>query len=82
MITPIKSPQVTVRQLCLVEKTYGESWFTKSFILPLPWETVSQFVIPAKFAHGGREPGSRENIIALNLRWIPDLAPRSGTRPE
>jgi len=37
---------------------------------------VSQFVIPAKFAHGGREPGSSKNMIALNLRWIPDIRHR------
>jgi len=38
---------------------------------PLPLETVSQFVIQAKFAHGGREPGSRKNMTVLSLRWIP-----------
>jgi hypothetical protein len=43
---------------------------------------VSQFVIPAKSACGGREPGTRKNLIILNLHWIPDLAPRSGARPE
>jgi hypothetical protein len=31
---------------------------------PLSHEIVSQFVIPAKFAHGGREPGSRKKAIA------------------
>ncbi len=30
------------------------------FILSPQWETVSQFVIPAKAAYGGREPGSRQ----------------------
>jgi len=45
-------------------------------------EIVSQFVIPAKFAHGGREPGSSKKAIAENFQWIPDLAPRSGARPE
>ena len=30
-----------------------------------PQETASQFVIPAKSADGGREPGSRENLIIL-----------------
>jgi len=43
---------------------------------------VSQFVIPAKSAVGGREPGSRNNLIILNSIWIPDLAPLNGTRPE
>jgi len=33
-----------------------------------------QFVIPAKSAGGGREPGSRKNLIILNSNWIPDLA--------
>jgi hypothetical protein len=45
-------------------------------------EIVSQFVIPAKFAHGEREPGSWKKAIAENFHWIPDLAPRSGARPE
>ncbi len=45
-------------------------------------ETVLQFVIPAKSADGGREPGSRKNLTILNTHWIPDLAPRSGARPE
>ena len=43
---------------------------------------VSQFVIPAKSAYGGREPGSSKHLIILNFNWIPDLAPRSGARPE
>jgi len=43
---------------------------------------VSQFVILAKSACGGREPGSRKNLIILNINRIPDLAPRSGARPE
>ncbi len=45
-------------------------------------ETALQFVIPAKSADGGREPGSRKNLTILNTHWIPDLAPRSGARPE
>jgi hypothetical protein len=49
---------------------------------PLSPVIGTQFVIPAKFAHGGREPGSRKKAIAENLQWIPDLAPRSGARPE
>ena len=36
---------------------------------PRSLETVSQFVIPAKFAHGGREPGSRQR-------------PREGGEPD
>jgi len=47
-----------------------------------PQETVSQFVIPAKSAWGGRESGSRKNLIIKSLYWIPDLAQRSGARPE
>jgi hypothetical protein len=43
---------------------------------------VSQFVIPAKSACGGREPGSSKNFIIFTFHWIPDLAPQSGTRPE
>jgi hypothetical protein len=43
---------------------------------------LAQVVIPAKSAHGGREPGSRKNVIILIFHWIPDLAPRSGARPE
>jgi len=35
---------------------------------------VSPFVIPAKSVYGGREPGSRNNLIILNSNWIPDLA--------
>jgi hypothetical protein len=35
---------------------------------------VSQFVIPAKSGGGGREPGSRKNLIILKFHWIPDLA--------
>ena len=31
-----------------------------------PQETVWQFVIPAKSARGGREPGSRKNLTILN----------------
>jgi hypothetical protein len=31
---------------------------------PFSHEIVLQFVIPAKFAHGGREPGSRKKAIA------------------
>ncbi len=47
-----------------------------------PQETVWQFVIPAKSAGGGHEPGSRKNLIILNLHWIPDLARFRRTRPE
>jgi hypothetical protein len=39
---------------------------------------VSHFVIPAKSAVGGREPGSRNKLIILNSNWIPDLARFSG----
>ena len=45
-------------------------------------ETVSHFVIPAKSADTGREPGSRKDATILDFYWIPDLAPRSGARPE
>jgi hypothetical protein len=45
-------------------------------------KVMSQFVIPAMFAYGGRVPGSRKKAIAENFDWIPDLAPRSGARPE
>jgi len=51
-------------------------------IFPLPPENVSQFVIPAKTACGGREPGSRKNFILFAFHWIPDLAPQNGARPE
>ena len=44
--------------------------------------TASQFVIPAKSGGGGREPGSRNNLIILYFHWIPDLAPQGGARPE
>ena len=43
---------------------------------------IAQSVIPAKSVCGGREPGSRQNLIILDSHWIPDLAPRSGARPE
>ena len=33
---------------------------------------ASQIVIPAKSGGGGREPGSRKNLIILNFYWIPD----------
>jgi hypothetical protein len=36
---------------------------------------VLQFVIPAKSACGGREPGSRKSLINMDSIWIPDLAP-------
>jgi hypothetical protein len=49
---------------------------------PLPSMDCVAFVIPAKSAYGGREPGSRKNLIILTFRWIPDLAPRSDARPE
>jgi hypothetical protein len=39
---------------------------------------VPHFVIPAKSAVGGREPGSRNNLIILTSNWIPDLARFSG----
>jgi hypothetical protein len=56
-----------------------------------PRDTMSQVVIPAKSTVGGREPGSRQlpreagnqTLKDVNgLHWIPDLAPRSGARPE
>jgi len=47
-----------------------------------PLETVSQFVIPAKSRKAGREPGSRNSLIILNLCWIPDLVRLRQTRPE
>jgi hypothetical protein len=31
---------------------------------PFSHKIVSQFVIPAKFGHSGREPGSRKEAIA------------------
>jgi hypothetical protein len=39
---------------------------------------VSRFVIPAKSRKAGSEPGSRKNLIILNLLWIPDLARLGG----
>jgi len=51
-----------------------------SLVIPAK-EAVSQVVIPAKSAYG-REPGSRRNLVILAFHWIPDLAPRSGARPE
>ena len=39
-----------------------------------PRGAVPQYVIPTKFAYGGREPGSRKIPIILNCHWIPDLA--------
>jgi hypothetical protein len=41
-----------------------------------PPETESQFVIPAKSAGSGREPGSRESFIILTFHWIPDIRQR------
>jgi hypothetical protein len=35
-----------------------------AFLNPFSHEIVSQFVIPATFAHGEREPGSRKKAIA------------------
>ena len=35
---------------------------------------MSQYVIPAKSAYGGREPGSRKNLLIFYTYWIPDLA--------
>jgi hypothetical protein len=52
---------------------------------PLPQDTVSQSVIPAKSAYGGREPGSRKRLIILiilDLYWIPDLVLQNGDPPE
>jgi hypothetical protein len=43
---------------------------------------VTQFVIPAKSACGGREPKSRKDLIILEFHWIPDLARLRLTRPE
>jgi hypothetical protein len=40
------------------------------------------FVIPAKSAGGGREPGSRKNLIISKFHWIPDLVRLRRTRPE
>jgi len=37
------------------------------FIQSVTWETVSQFVIPAKSADGGREPGSRKSFYYIDL---------------
>ena len=36
-------------------------------------KAVPQFVIPAKSACGGREPGSRKSLIIFYIHWIPDL---------
>jgi hypothetical protein len=49
-----------------------------SYMSPPPQETGSQLVIPAKSGGGGREPGSRKNLIILNFYWIPDLARLGG----
>ena len=43
-----------------------------------PQKILPQFVIPAKSAFGGREPGSKKSLIILNINWIPDLAPLGG----
>ena len=51
-------------------------------MIPLPLETVSQLVIPAKSRKAGREPGSRNSLIILNFHWIPDLVCLWRTRPE
>ncbi len=53
-----------------------------TYMSPLPSMDCVAFVIPAKSAYGGREPGSRKNLIILTFHWIPDLAPRSDARPE
>ena len=50
-------------------------------MIPPPLETVSQFVIPAKSRKAGREPGSRNSLIILNLYWIPDLVRLSPNIP-
>jgi hypothetical protein len=39
-------------------------------------------VIPAKSRKAGREPGSSNDLIILNFRWIPDLARLRRSRPE
>ncbi len=49
-----------------------------SYMSPPSQETGSQLVIPAKSGGGGREPGSRKNLIILNIYWIPDLARLGG----
>ena len=40
------------------------------FVQSVTQETASQFVIPAKSASGGREPGSRKNFIILTFDRI------------
>ncbi len=49
-----------------------------SYMSPPPQETDSQTVIPAKSGGGGREPGSRKNLIILNFHGIADLARLGG----
>ena len=43
-----------------------------------PQESLSKFVIPAKSACGGREPGSRRDSILLNFHWIPHYFAQGG----
>jgi hypothetical protein len=49
---------------------------------PLPSRQGFAIRHPGQVRWGGREPGSRKNLIILNFHWISDLAPRSGARPE
>ncbi len=49
-----------------------------NYMSPLPSKDCVATVIPAKSRKAGREPGSRNNLIILNFRWIPDLARLGG----
>ena len=49
-----------------------------TYLSPLPSRDYVHFVISAKSACGGGEPGSRKNLIIFDLHWTQDLARNDG----
>ena len=45
---------------------------------PLSERKCVEISHPGQVPKAGREPGSRKNVITLNLHWIPDLARLGG----
>ncbi len=45
---------------------------------PLPSKDDVVIRHPGQVRRGGREPGSRKNLIILNFHWIPDLVRNDG----
>ena len=49
-----------------------------SYMSPLPSRDCVAIRHPGQVRRGGREPGSRKNLIILDFHWIPDLARLGG----